>query len=531
MKYLLQMAACCSATQLVVASPLTLQPACSSASIVCHDLPDIEVLNIIADQVNNFKFETSQIGDIPAANWTNLNFCNVTVTYTHPSRNDTINVNTWLPLEDQWNGRFQGTGGASYVAGLGPESLAPAVAAGYAASSTDAGLIQEDASTWALLRPGEVDRIKLEDFASVSLNDLSLIGKAVTESYYGRPPSHSYWSGCSTGGRQGMMLAQRYPEAFDGVLALAPAINWPPFVVADYWPQLIMNQLKYYPRPCELEYLTAAAIEACDELDGLRDGVVSRPDLCTFTAKHLIGTKNLCSGEENTVTAQAAAIADAAWSGPTGPSGQHLWPPYHIDAPLTGLPGISLAFTNCTGLNRSSCVPEPFPVSEEWITLFVEKDPKFDPTKMTNEEYAQIFHRSVAEYQHIIGTANPDLSAFKQAGGKILSWHGLADQLIAPSGTALYYDAVLGQDPAAADFYRLFFAPNTWHCQAGSAPYPYDSLQVLVDWVENGVAPDTLTAVNRTVAGDRATRPLCLYPKVQTYVAGDGETPASFTCV
>ena len=205
------------------------QNACSRQTIHCNQLPGIKILKVASNEVNDLSLSTFQNGDIPTANWTGLNFCNVTVTYTHPDQDDRINVQTWLPLEDKWNGRFQGTGGGGYIAGWGSESLAPAVAAGYAASSTDAGVIGEDASAWALLKLGQVDQKRLENFAYVSLNDLSLIGKAVTESYYGKPPSYSYWTGCSTGGRQGMMLAQRYPEAFNGILALAPRSTGHPF--------------------------------------------------------------------------------------------------------------------------------------------------------------------------------------------------------------------------------------------------------------------------------------------------------------
>ena len=150
---------------------------------------------------------------------------------------------------------------------------------------------------------------------------------------------------------------------------------------------------------------------------------------------------------------------------------------------------------------------------------------------MTAKQYANVFHRSIAAFQAAIGTANPDMSAFKAAGGKILSWQGLADQLVPPDGTAQYYDQVLSLDPAATDFYRLFFAPGTYHCAAGIAPHPYDTLDTLVKWVEEGNAPDTLTAANRTSTEDGAVRLLCPYPRIQTYVGGDGQIPASFTCI
>ena len=516
---------------LTAASAALLQHKCSHAAISCHDIPGVKVLDLRAIEVHNFEWKTFQNGDIPAANWTGLNFCNVTVTYTHPGRDDKINVQTWLPLHGTWNGRFQGTGGGGYIAGWGSESLTPAVAAGYAASSSDAGVTSNnDASTWALLKPGEVNLPLLEDFAYIALNDLALIGKAVTQSYYGKAPAHSYWTGCSTGGRQGMMLAQRYPTAFDGILALAPAINWPSFQVAGLWPQVVMHKLQYYPEPCELEFLTAAAVKACDDLDGLKDGVVSRPELCTFDARTLVGRKNSCTGKQNAVTSHAAEIAQATWNGPVSPLGEKLWYGFHQDAPLTGLPGYSLAYTNCTSSDRSSCVGIPFAVGEEWIRLFVVRDPKFDTSKTTEEQFTNIFHHSVEEHQSIIGTADPDLSAFHDAGGKILSWQGMADQLIPPDGTIQYYDQVLRRDPKAADYYRLFFVPGTYHCEAGLAPYPYESLDTLVRWVEKGEVPDTLMAVNRTSNGVGATRPLCPYPKVQIYVGGDGSTLDSFVC-
>lgn len=520
-----------SLAPLIATAPSSNHPSCSPDLIKCNHIPGIKILSLTANAVTNYSTTTFQNGDTPSANWTGLDFCNVTVTYTHPHHNnDRIVLSTWLPPKDDWNGRFQGVGGGGYIAGWGPQGLAPAVAAGYAASSTDAGVVGEDASGWALGKDGEVDGERLRDFAYVSLGDLATIGKAVTDSYYGEAPRHSYWTGCSTGGRQGMELAQRFPGAFDGILAAAPAINWPSFQVADVWAQVVMHALDYYPLPCELEFLTAAVVEACDGLDGLSDGVVSRPDLCQFSVQSLVGEKNGCPGKQNTVTTQAAQIAEATWKGPITPKGEPLYPGLHQDAPISGLPGLTLANTNCTSPNRSSCSPSPFPVGAEWISYFLKQDPTFNPSTLSKADFTKIFHRSLSLYQNIIGTANPDLSAFKSHGGKILSWQGMADQLVPPAGTAAYYDSVLALDPAAAEFYRLFFAPGTYHCVAGLAPYPYDSLDVLVRWVERGEVPETLNAVNRTVDGDGARRPLCPYPRVQVYVGGDGGSVDSFSC-
>lgn len=161
---------------------------------------------------------------------TTITFCNVTLTYTHPGQNDLIKV--WLGLPSMWNGRFQGVGGGGWTTGF-PSSMVPAISQGYAAASTDGGHDgvgqtpqRALADSWALNSPGNIDLYALQNFASVALNDMTVLGKQLTEAYYGKRISKSYWVGCSTGGRQGLMLAQRYPDAYDGILAHAPAINW-----------------------------------------------------------------------------------------------------------------------------------------------------------------------------------------------------------------------------------------------------------------------------------------------------------------
>jgi hypothetical protein len=156
---------------------------------------------------------------------TSTGFCNVTLTYTHPGQNDLIKV--WLGLPSTWNGRFQGVGGGGWTTGF-PSEMVPAISKGYAAVSTDGGHdgVGQSADSWALASPGNVNLYALQNFASVALNDMTVLGKQLTEAYYGKPIFKSYWSGCSTGGRQGLMLAQRYPDAYDGILAQAPAVNW-----------------------------------------------------------------------------------------------------------------------------------------------------------------------------------------------------------------------------------------------------------------------------------------------------------------
>ncbi|KAM0719545.1 hypothetical protein Q7P37_003675 [Cladosporium fusiforme] len=507
--------------------------ACTAAAIPHPNVFGAEILNISASEHHNQTI----LSDDPAFP-TNLtvSYCGVNVSYTHPGWNDVVNINIWLPL-DNWNGRFQGLGGGGFRMGAAPYGLVIAVNDGYSAATTDgghAGLTADDTapSNWALLSPGNLNMPLLFDFASVALSDLAIIGKAVTESYYGKKPDYSYWTGCSTGGRQGLMLAQRYPDLYDGVLALAPAINWDTFLVTEYWPQQVMNQLGVYPPPCELEAFTKAAIAACDGLDGLEDGVISDANACTFDPHSVVGQEFTCEDNGTQVfTPEGAKVAEVAWSGLVDPSGKRQWYGLNKDAELSGLAGTVAATKN------TSAKGVPFDTSVDWIKWFVAKDPSFEITNMTNEEYFRILHQSRNQFASIMGTSDPDLSHFQSLGKKMITWHGLADTVIFPNGTEDYYKRVSEEIPDVHDFYRIFEAPGIGHCSGGVGAQPVGELEALVDWVEKGVAPEILYAVNTTLSGEeqgpdrvKPSRKICAWPKVQKYNGGDPAVAESFDC-
>lgn len=246
--------------------------------------------------------------------------------------------------------------------GNGASALVSAVNDGYSAASTDGGHMYETAdlaspANWALLSPGNLNLPLLQDFAAVALADMSLLGQAVTESYYGEKPAYSYWTGCSTGGRQGLMLAQRFPELYDGIVALAPAINWDTFLVTEYWPQQIMNRMGIYPPPCELQGFTKAAISACDDLDGLKDGIISDANACSFDPHSLVGQTFECNGtEQRQFTSEGAKVVEAVWTGLIDSSGKRQWYGLNKDAALSGIAG--------TSINSSTGVP--FRHSVDW---------------------------------------------------------------------------------------------------------------------------------------------------------------------
>lgn len=524
---------------------ITAAQTCSSDAIPHPQLAGAQILDLSAAPVQNLMTATLEDGDVLAANLTGLNFCEVNITYTHPGQNDELHVGIWLPL-DGWNGRFQGTGGGGWFTGIPGNGVAWAVSEGYAAGytdgghSTDAALVSPD--YWGLVSPGNVNLYALQDFASIGLHDLAVLGKAVTASFYGTPPKYSYWNGCSTGGRQGLMLAQRYPEDYDGIVALSPAINWDSVIVLAYYGQFLMNQLQTYPPQCEFEAITAAAIAACDPLDGLQDGIIASPELCTFDPRNLTGTPTRCPPPgPQTITSTATQIVHGVWTGALSSNGTLLGGPLKgapiaKDATLASLSSLpTLLNTTCSIPSPSTnCTPtgNPFSILPDWQRIFLAKDPAFDPTQITQAQFDRFLHDSINQYRSIIGTTDADLGPFRAAGGKMITWHGMADQLLSLNSPISYYERVVAGDPQARDFYRLFEAPGTAHCARGVGPYPVDVQGAVVRWVEEGVVPERLGAEGtKAGGGGKFTRELCAWPLKQRYRGGDPEDGASFDCV
>ncbi|KAK5636426.1 hypothetical protein RRF57_012138 [Xylaria bambusicola] len=502
---------------------LLLSSACVPATFDLSGILGLEVLRIDATLVTNYSASVSEIYRYtqPSVELSNATFCNVTVSYTHPGQNDTIHAEAWLPAVN-WNSRFQAVGGGGYIAGRYVASYANmegAIADGYATITTDAGVGDtQDPSPWALLSPGNVNLYNVQNIGSVSLSDGGLIGKSLIKSFYGKGPDYSYWNGCSQGGRQGMMLAQRYPTLYDGIAAGAPAIYWNELFASIQWPEQFMSLLGNYPYNCELDAINAAAVSACDELDGIIDGVITDVDACLtiFDPSSLVGTTINCTeaGEAIPISSTAAAVINATWSGPYTASGKQLWYGFNPGADITGnsqppdqrIGGI--AETNCTS---GVCVGVPYFLSDPWFRLFVVKDPNFGMFNITHAQFDSLVHRSQQEYQSFLETEDPDLSEFRSIGGKLLSFHGLYDQIIPSKGTEHYYKQIASAIPEIDDFYRHFVVPGLGHCSGGRSGQPNQLFSQLRTWVENGTAP-TQTSVKITgLNGEVHDRVLCRY--------------------
>lgn len=493
---------------------------CSTEYFPKPDLTGAAILDIQAHEAHNYSAVSLGPGTNDGGRYT-ISFCNVTILHTHPGWNDTIATQVWLPLEG-WNGRFQGLGGGGYSTGFGSLYLTHAVAQGFAAASTDgghgtgSGAIPTDLE-WALSSKNNINWFLLEDYASKATNDMAFIGKQITKSYYRRAANYSYFAGCSGGGRQGLAMAQDFPDAFDGILAVAPAINLETFIPAAYWPTQVMNKLGAYPSPCEVEAFVSAAVKACDFLDGVQDGIISSPGLCNVTAHSFVGQDYTCNGTANKLTASGASAVQAAWSG----SGKDGWFGVNKDAALSTL----YVPTACAA--NGTCYSSGADLSGNWFRYLVAKDPDFALNNMTVSEFFKNLHASTFQYASMLANTNPDLSEFKANGGKVITWHGLADEAIPPRGSTKYFEEVLSMDPNAHDFYRLFEAPGVGHCYGGLGPAPNGALLQLMEWVEKDLAPATLQA-----KGSNGTvRNLCPYPLQQKFIGGDARNASSFTCV
>lgn len=262
---------------------------------------------------------------------------------------------------------------------------------------------------------------------------------------------------------------------------------------------------------------------ACDDLDGVIDGIIAAPGLCSFDPHTVVGQVFYCadSGTNRTISSEAAAIALAAWMGPRSVDGRFQW----------------YGLTQDTSLSNTTCRPTedcdglPFLLASNWIKFFVQEDPNFDVANMSHRQYDTIFRQSTNRFSSILGTSDPDLTDFREAGGKMITWHGLADEVIPVNGTYEYYQRVLDFDPNAADYFRFFPAPGVAHCLGGKGWYPDAALQSLVDWVENDIVPETLLGTTLPDAnGTTRQAPLCPYPLVAAFKGGDIDEASSFHC-
>ncbi|KAH9905394.1 Tannase/feruloyl esterase [Xylariomycetidae sp. FL2044] len=495
-----------------------------------------EILSLTAALVTNYSCEVTSTyyPNHPPINVEYVTFCNVTVSYTHPGDDDFITAEAWLPT-DNWNGRLQATGGSGLGLGrfdISYGGMAGAIGEGYATISADGGITNPlDPYTWVLDSPGEINNVLIGHWGGDTLNDMAVVAKGFVQDFYDRPPAFSYFNGCSNGGRQGFEIAQRWPDAYDGIASAAPAIHWAQWAPAMFWPQMLMNVMGQYPRGCELDFLTSLAVQKCDGDDGVVDGIISNPKACFFDPFPYVGTRFPCAAEGRIVqlSEAAAVIANATWTGPTDVEGNFLWYGVNYGTDLSGdFTGTGMAAVNCN--TGALCRNNPIPLAYQWIQLFVEKDPNYNYTAMNRTDFDEMMRKSAAELDQYVANSDPDLTEFYSAGGKMMTYHGLYDQIIPIQATEKYYNKVAAILPNIHDFYRFYEVPGLGHCFGNGQPSTvFDALRA---WVENGTVSESLPTTLVDVVGKSNDRIICPYPERAVFdkECGDAARVQCFAC-
>jgi pimeloyl-ACP methyl ester carboxylesterase len=406
--------------------------------------------------------------------------CRILAIVNHPPARDSVKVWIALPLSS-WNGRFQGTGGGGFLGGS-PFLMSEAIKQGFATGSTNTGH-DGGSGSFALDSNRSLNWQLIRDNAYLGIHDMTIVGKELTKTFYGKPARYSYFVGGSTGGRQALSEAQRFPEDYDGILCLFPATNWDRFLTADLWPQVAMYESGSYISAARLAAINKAVVEAVDQNDGLLDSVISDPIHLQFDPKALVG--KTIGG--NIFTEKDAEAIRKIWEGPRTTDGKFLW--YGL------LPGTDM--TALAGTKGNPLGGSPFNITTDWIRYFIKSDPNWQGIPLSRNDFQLLWNQSVEQYHDVFGTDNPDLSGFRDRKGKLLMLHGLSDQLIPTQGSIDYYLRVqtkMGGAKKTAEFVRLFLLPGLDHGLAGNGPKPTNHFASLVSWVEEGKAPEHINA-------------------------------------
>jgi feruloyl esterase len=426
-------------------------------------------------------------------------FCRVAVTLKPSARSD-IRSEIWLPTAG-WNGKLHVVGNGGFAGTIAFPAMAAALAGGYATASTDTGHTGAAANTF-------VNDDVLRDYAYRAVHETTAVAKKAVDQFYGRAPRFSYFSGCSTGGRQALHEVQRYPEDFDGVVAGAPGLRPTRQAFGQNWLyQATADAASALPQQ-KLSVLHAAVMNACDALDGARDGVLENPVACTFDPQVLACRE----GDEPTcLTSPQVEAVRKIYAGPRNArTGEQIFP----------------------GLERGSELgwsPGPVGLAADFFRFLVFKDPDWDPKALNFDTHVALVDSK--DEHRILDATRTDLSSFTKRGGKLLLYQGWAENGIPPRNLVNYYDRVRESTSNATAAVRLFMVPGMGHCGGGNGATSFDMVAALDRWVTGGQAPATVPASRVRDGKVDRTRPLCAYPAHAVYKgSGSIDDAASFEC-
>ncbi|KIW33175.1 tannase [Cladophialophora immunda] len=487
------------------------------------------------------------------ANAQTYSYCNISVTYTHPGKDDTVTVKYAFPEPSKFKKRFYVSGGGGYSLS---SDASGGLQYGAASGATSAGYDAFDYTYMdkVLTGNGSINWDATYMFGFQALGEMTLLGKTLTRSFYGMSNTskvYTYFEGCSDGGREGMSQVQRWGEEYDGVIAGAPALRFAQQQVLHVFSSAVEHRQGYYPPPCALNKIVNATIEACDPLDGRTDGVVSRTDLCQlhFNLSSIVGESYYCADtsstslgfgyssgggpssagsttsyepdQNGTVTSKDVAVAQAIYDGLHDSSGQRAYLSWQIASELGDAATVWSNTTNSWTLSIPS-------TGGEYVTRFIQllnTTNLSDLDGVTYDTLVDWMNTGMIRYLDSLQTTLPDLTTFRSSGGKLLHYHGESDPSIPSASSVHYWQSVrsimygnLTSDAALAElesWYQLYLIPGAAHCGTNSlqpGPYPENNMNTMIDWVENGVKP---TRLNTTVSSGpyaNETQLLCPWP-------------------
>ncbi|UCD77599.1 MAG: tannase/feruloyl esterase family alpha/beta hydrolase, partial [Desulfobacterales bacterium] len=444
-------------------------------------------------------------------------------------------INFEIRLPTDWNGKFYMAGCGGYCGTLDSDrpgfinAMAYALPRGYAISTMDSGHWGSSVldGRWAYHNP-----VAEVDWAYRAVHETQHATKAVIEAYYGKRPEKSYFQGCSTGGRMALMEAWRFPEDFDGIICGAPAMDYTG-LVGTFFAWLVQANTnpegKDIITPAKVDLIRKAVYERCDKLDGIADGVIDDPRKCDFDPASLRCPPG--TSADDCLTEEMTNTLEAWYGGARDSAGKQLYP--------GGIPKGSEPYwwLWLTGNEKGGGRLIPL-FSANFLSYMAFRDdpgPDYTPMDFDFDNDPEALEYMAAIYN----SDNPDLSKFKEHGGKLLLWHGWADAIVTPQKTVDYYEEVLskmGGESKTKEFFRLFMIPGVDHCGLLSGPginqMGFDPLSALEAWVEKGTPPESLLATKKGTKDETLwTRPLCPYPQVAKYKgSGDINDAANFQC-
>jgi feruloyl esterase len=441
-------------------------------------------------------------------------FCRVEAT-ARPTSDSEIRIEVWIPTTS-WNGKFQGVGNGGYQGSISYPAMANALRRGYATASTDTGHTGDD------VKFGQGHPEKVIDFGWRAIHLMTDTAKLVVRNATGRFADKSYFVGCSSGGHQAMSEAQRFPADYDGIVAGAPANNRIRQTFGFAWSWAATHNADGSPilTAAKLALVTNAAVAACDANDGLKDGLIEDPRKCAFDPASLA-----CQAGDDAacLTAPQVDAIKKVYEGARNPrTGEQIF---------TGWPRGSEAFGESAIQSWRQYITDMKEPSRVGVfKYFLFNDPNWNVRTL---DYDRDLAFAEQQIPHL-AAVDKDLSAFKKRGGKLIMYAGWMDPVVPPQDNAAYYEAVaktMGGYDKTRDFFRFYAAPGMGHCSGGPGPNQIDALTALEQWVEKGVAPDTLLATHSTGGKVDRTRPLCAYPLVARYKGkGSIDDAASFSC-